>query len=71
MSAEGSGTIRRRIKNLLRSPSIKLRRSSAARHKNDLSGKLPDNLERKPEEQTSRDPGWTNYVSCCVLLNII
>ncbi|KAM4723696.1 mitogen-activated protein kinase-binding protein 1 isoform 2-T2 [Anableps anableps] len=40
MSAEGSGTIRTRIKNLLRSPSIKLRRSGAARHKNDLSGKV-------------------------------
>ncbi|XP_043998653.1 mitogen-activated protein kinase-binding protein 1 isoform X1 [Gambusia affinis] len=40
MSAEGSGTIRTRIKNLLRSPSIKLRRSGTARHKNDLSGKV-------------------------------
>ncbi|XP_037652150.1 mitogen-activated protein kinase-binding protein 1-like isoform X2 [Sebastes umbrosus] len=42
MSAEGSGTIRSRIKNLLRSPSIKLRRRSgnAARHKEELSGKV-------------------------------
>ncbi|XP_071354660.1 mitogen-activated protein kinase-binding protein 1 isoform X2 [Trachinotus anak] len=41
MTAEGSGTIRSRIKNLLRSPSIKLRRrSGAARHKEDLSGKV-------------------------------
>ncbi|KAK5857894.1 hypothetical protein PBY51_011105 [Eleginops maclovinus] len=41
MSAEGSGTIRSRIKNLLRSPSIKLRRrSGAARHKEDLSDKV-------------------------------
>ncbi|KAM8916663.1 mitogen-activated protein kinase-binding protein 1 isoform 2-T2 [Spinachia spinachia] len=41
MAAEGSGTIRSRIKNLLRSPSIKLRRrSGAARHKEDLSGKV-------------------------------
>ncbi|XP_015230422.1 PREDICTED: mitogen-activated protein kinase-binding protein 1 isoform X2 [Cyprinodon variegatus] len=40
MSAEGSGTIRRRIKNLLRSPSIKLRRTGAARNQNDLSGKV-------------------------------
>ncbi|XP_008396947.1 mitogen-activated protein kinase-binding protein 1 isoform X1 [Poecilia reticulata] len=40
MSAEGSGTIRTRIKNLLRSPSIKLRRSGTARHKNDLSSKV-------------------------------
>ncbi|XP_067335664.1 mitogen-activated protein kinase-binding protein 1 isoform X1 [Channa argus] len=40
MSAEGSGTIRSRIKNLLRSPSIKLRRSGTARHKEDLSGKV-------------------------------
>ncbi|XP_068194880.1 mitogen-activated protein kinase-binding protein 1 isoform X2 [Antennarius striatus] len=41
MAAEGSGTIRSRIKNLLRSPSIKLRRrSGAARHKEDLSVKV-------------------------------
>ncbi|KAG7238068.1 hypothetical protein INR49_031422 [Caranx melampygus] len=41
MTAEGSGTIRSRIKNLLRSPSIKLRRrSGAARHKEDLSDKV-------------------------------
>ncbi|TDG98507.1 hypothetical protein EPR50_G00200930 [Perca flavescens] len=41
MTAEGSGTIRSRIKNLLRSPSIKLRRrSGAARHKEDLSEKV-------------------------------
>ncbi|XP_033935118.1 mitogen-activated protein kinase-binding protein 1 isoform X1 [Pseudochaenichthys georgianus] len=40
-AAEGSGTIRSRIKNLLRSPSIKLRRrSGAARHKEDLSDKV-------------------------------
>ncbi|KAK2826845.1 hypothetical protein Q5P01_021059 [Channa striata] len=40
MSAEGSGTIRSRIKNLLRSPSIKLRRSGTARHKEDLNAKV-------------------------------
>ncbi|KAL7380574.1 hypothetical protein ABVT39_020004 [Epinephelus coioides] len=42
MAAEGSGTIRSRIKNLLRSPSIKLRRRSGgtARHKEDLSDKV-------------------------------
>ncbi|XP_030299718.1 mitogen-activated protein kinase-binding protein 1-like [Sparus aurata] len=48
MTAEGSGgggggggTIRSRIKNLLRSPSIKLRRrSGTARHKEDLSDKV-------------------------------
>ncbi|XP_039993387.1 mitogen-activated protein kinase-binding protein 1 [Xiphias gladius] len=41
MAAEGSGTIRSRIKNLLRSPSIKLRRrSGAARHKEDLGDKV-------------------------------
>ncbi|XP_040916419.1 mitogen-activated protein kinase-binding protein 1 isoform X2 [Toxotes jaculatrix] len=41
MTAEGSGTIRSRIKNLLRSPSIKLRRrSGAARHKEDLRDKV-------------------------------
>uniref|UniRef100_A0A4W6FBF5 Mitogen-activated protein kinase binding protein 1 n=1 Tax=Lates calcarifer TaxID=8187 RepID=A0A4W6FBF5_LATCA len=41
MTAEGSGTIRSRIKNLLRSPSIKLRRrSGAARHKEDLGDKV-------------------------------
>ncbi|XP_035850289.1 mitogen-activated protein kinase-binding protein 1 isoform X2 [Sander lucioperca] len=41
MTAEGSGTIRSRIKNLLRSPSIKLRRrSGATRHKEDLSEKV-------------------------------
>ncbi|XP_068607662.1 mitogen-activated protein kinase-binding protein 1 [Brachionichthys hirsutus] len=41
MTADGSGTIRSRIKNLLRSPSIKLRRrSGAARHKADLSVKV-------------------------------
>ncbi|XP_026164217.1 mitogen-activated protein kinase-binding protein 1 isoform X2 [Mastacembelus armatus] len=41
MAAEGSGTIRSRIKNLLRSPSIKLRRrSGTARHKEDPSGKV-------------------------------
>ncbi|XP_023807104.1 mitogen-activated protein kinase-binding protein 1 isoform X1 [Oryzias latipes] len=38
MSADGA-TIRSRIKNLLRSPSIKLRRSGA-RHKRDLSNKV-------------------------------
>ncbi|XP_059209066.1 mitogen-activated protein kinase-binding protein 1 isoform X2 [Centropristis striata] len=42
MTAEGSGTIRSRIKNLLRSPSIKLKRRSgtAARHKEALSDKV-------------------------------
>ncbi|XP_076022162.1 mitogen-activated protein kinase-binding protein 1 [Genypterus blacodes] len=41
MAAEGSGTIRSRIKNLLRSPSIKLRRRSAtARQKHKLSEKV-------------------------------
>uniref|UniRef100_A0A8P4K3K2 Mitogen-activated protein kinase binding protein 1 n=1 Tax=Dicentrarchus labrax TaxID=13489 RepID=A0A8P4K3K2_DICLA len=41
MTADGSGTIRSRIKNLLRSPSIKLRRRSAtARQKHDLSDKV-------------------------------
>uniref|UniRef100_A0A8D3DFF1 Mitogen-activated protein kinase binding protein 1 n=1 Tax=Scophthalmus maximus TaxID=52904 RepID=A0A8D3DFF1_SCOMX len=41
MTAEGSGTIRSRIKNLLRSPSIKLRRrGGAARHKEDPSDKV-------------------------------
>ncbi|KAM9341611.1 mitogen-activated protein kinase-binding protein 1 [Symphorus nematophorus] len=40
-SGSGSGTIRSRIKNLLRSPSIKLRRrSGTARHKEELSGKV-------------------------------
>nr|XP_054597865.1 mitogen-activated protein kinase-binding protein 1 isoform X3 [Nothobranchius furzeri] len=40
MSADVSGTIRCRIKNLLRSPSIKLRRSGTARRKHDVSGKV-------------------------------
>uniref|UniRef100_A0A1A8KUB3 Mitogen-activated protein kinase binding protein 1 n=1 Tax=Nothobranchius kuhntae TaxID=321403 RepID=A0A1A8KUB3_NOTKU len=40
MSADVSGTIRCRIKNLLRSPSIKLRRSGTARRKHDASGKV-------------------------------
>ncbi|XP_072221394.1 mitogen-activated protein kinase-binding protein 1 isoform X2 [Leuresthes tenuis] len=40
MSSDGSGTIRSRIKNLLRSPSIKLRRSGTARHKHDLGNKV-------------------------------
>ncbi|XP_034050708.1 mitogen-activated protein kinase-binding protein 1 isoform X2 [Thalassophryne amazonica] len=41
MTADGSGTIRSRIKNLLRSPSIKLRRrSAAARHKEDPADKV-------------------------------
>jgi len=43
MTAEGSGTIRSRIKNLLRSPSIKLRRrrsGGAARQQEELSGKV-------------------------------
>ncbi|XP_008275310.1 mitogen-activated protein kinase-binding protein 1 [Stegastes partitus] len=40
MTADGGGTIRSRIKNLLRSPSIKLRRSGAARNTRDLSGKV-------------------------------
>ncbi|CAG5866970.1 unnamed protein product [Menidia menidia] len=40
MSADGNGTIRSRIKNLLRSPSIKLRRSSAARHRQDIGDKV-------------------------------
>ncbi|XP_023148183.2 mitogen-activated protein kinase-binding protein 1 isoform X2 [Amphiprion ocellaris] len=36
----GTGTIRSRIKNLLRSPSIRLRRSGTARNQRDLSGKV-------------------------------
>ncbi|XP_062252893.1 mitogen-activated protein kinase-binding protein 1 [Platichthys flesus] len=41
MAADGSGTIRSRIKNLLRSPSIKLRRRGhTARHKEDISDKV-------------------------------
>ncbi|XP_037550947.1 mitogen-activated protein kinase-binding protein 1 [Nematolebias whitei] len=40
MSSDGTGTIRSRIKNLLRSPSIKLRRSGTARNKHDLSKKV-------------------------------
>ncbi|XP_027130644.1 LOW QUALITY PROTEIN: mitogen-activated protein kinase-binding protein 1 [Larimichthys crocea] len=43
MTAEGGGTIRSRIKNLLRSPSIKLRRrtgTGTGRHKEDLSDKV-------------------------------
>lgn len=40
MSSDGPGTIRSRIKNLLRSPSIKLRRSGPARNKHDLSKKV-------------------------------
>ncbi|KAM7375665.1 hypothetical protein PAMP_005454 [Pampus punctatissimus] len=40
MTADGSGTIRSRIKNLLRSPSIKLRRSGAARHKEPLTHRV-------------------------------
>ncbi|KAM4542493.1 mitogen-activated protein kinase-binding protein 1 isoform 2-T2 [Odontesthes bonariensis] len=40
MSSDGTGTIRSRIKNLLRSPSIKLRRSGTARHKHDLGNKV-------------------------------
>ncbi|CAJ1074945.1 LOW QUALITY PROTEIN: mitogen-activated protein kinase-binding protein 1-like [Xyrichtys novacula] len=44
MNAEGSGTIRSRIKNLLRSPSVKLRRrsgrSGTARQKDELSDKV-------------------------------
>nr|XP_046268092.1 mitogen-activated protein kinase-binding protein 1 isoform X2 [Scatophagus argus] len=41
MTTDGSATIRSRIKNLLRSPSIKLRRrSGTARHKEDLSDKV-------------------------------
>ncbi|XP_068456294.1 mitogen-activated protein kinase-binding protein 1-like [Clinocottus analis] len=40
MTAEGSGTIRSRIKNLLRSPSIKLRRRSGAARDHELSGKV-------------------------------
>lgn len=41
MAADGGGTIRSRIKNLLRSPSIKLRRrSGAARAREDLGDKV-------------------------------
>lgn len=41
MAAEGSGTIRSRIRSLLRSPSAKLRRrSGAARRKQPLSDKV-------------------------------
>ncbi|XP_053700967.1 mitogen-activated protein kinase-binding protein 1 isoform X1 [Synchiropus splendidus] len=40
MSADATGTIRSRIKNLLRSPSIKLRRSSAARSRDGLGQKV-------------------------------
>lgn len=47
MTAEGSGTIRSRIKNLLRSPSIKLRRRSAnARHKDDRGDKASAHARR-------------------------
>ncbi|KAM9777987.1 mitogen-activated protein kinase-binding protein 1 [Neosynchiropus ocellatus] len=40
MNADGTGTIRSRIKNLLRSPSIKLRRSSAARNREGPGQKI-------------------------------
>uniref|UniRef100_A0A3B3U4Y1 Mitogen-activated protein kinase binding protein 1 n=1 Tax=Poecilia latipinna TaxID=48699 RepID=A0A3B3U4Y1_9TELE len=66
MSAEGSGTIRTRIKNLLRSPSIKLRRSGTARHKNDLSGKV-----RTCPPQTLHTHTRRLYNGVCLLTRLL
>lgn len=47
MAMEGS-TITSRIKNLLRSPSIKLRRSKAGNRREDLSSKVSPSIGRHP-----------------------
>ncbi|KAM9355022.1 mitogen-activated protein kinase-binding protein 1 [Pholidichthys leucotaenia] len=74
MTAEESGTIRSRIKNLLRSPSIKLRRSDAARQHKDLSEKVtlekvlgitaPGNHALASDPQT----GLLAYPAGCVIV---
>lgn len=47
MAVEGS-TITSRIKNLLRSPSIKLRRSKAGNRREDLSSKVSPSIGSQP-----------------------
>lgn len=47
MAVEGS-TITSRIKNLLRSPSIKLRRSKAGNRREDLSSKVSPRIGNQP-----------------------
>lgn len=47
MAVEGS-TITSRIKNLLRSPSIKLRRSKAGNRREDLSSKVSPSIGNQP-----------------------
>lgn len=50
MTAEGSGTIRSRIKNLLRAPSIKLRRRSGnTRHKDERGDKASARVQSARE----------------------
>lgn len=56
MTAEGSGTIRSRIKNLLRSPSIKLRRRSGhARHKEDRGDKANTHTHAHAQSMSAHD----------------
>uniref|UniRef100_F7I4N3 Mitogen-activated protein kinase binding protein 1 n=1 Tax=Callithrix jacchus TaxID=9483 RepID=F7I4N3_CALJA len=55
MAMEGS-TITSRIKNLLRSPSIKLRRSKPGNRREDLSSKVCGCVVQSPETQTAPHP---------------
>uniref|UniRef100_A0A8C9DH34 Mitogen-activated protein kinase binding protein 1 n=1 Tax=Prolemur simus TaxID=1328070 RepID=A0A8C9DH34_PROSS len=55
MAVEGS-TITSRIKNLLRSPSIKLRRSKAGNRREDLSSKVCGRVVQPSETQTAPYP---------------
>uniref|UniRef100_A0A8D2AIE7 Mitogen-activated protein kinase binding protein 1 n=1 Tax=Sciurus vulgaris TaxID=55149 RepID=A0A8D2AIE7_SCIVU len=68
MAVEGS-TITSRIKNLLRSPSIKLRRSKAGNRREDLSSKVCGCAFQSPETQTASHPQQfqENYHSPCLL----
>uniref|UniRef100_A0A673U991 Mitogen-activated protein kinase binding protein 1 n=1 Tax=Suricata suricatta TaxID=37032 RepID=A0A673U991_SURSU len=55
MAVEGS-TITSRIKNLLRSPSIKLRRSKAGNRREDLSSKVCGRAVQSPKTQAASHP---------------
>uniref|UniRef100_A0A671DWS8 Mitogen-activated protein kinase binding protein 1 n=1 Tax=Rhinolophus ferrumequinum TaxID=59479 RepID=A0A671DWS8_RHIFE len=68
MAVEGS-TITSRIKNLLRSPSIKLRRSKAGNRREDLSSKVCGRAVQSSETQTTPHPQQfqENHHCSCLL----
>uniref|UniRef100_A0A4X2KKN1 Mitogen-activated protein kinase binding protein 1 n=1 Tax=Vombatus ursinus TaxID=29139 RepID=A0A4X2KKN1_VOMUR len=68
MSVEGS-TITSRIKNLLRSPSIKLRRSKAGGRREDISTKMCSCFIQSSKAQTAPHPQQfqENHHCSCLL----